>query len=508
MIDEFFPSNSTALNDKKTSVQSLLFGHRIKPQQTRYEYLVEFLQVAMARKNIGEDLSFSEMFPICEDVNRQAIEYHPISNMGLKRFLFFNNSRLDTKSEADREAYKKCISILNERVNTDGIDDLSADECITILQNVLYGFSIENAGRSWFYKTLFPVCPAVLFPESVGRKNKRKDVVYDSPEVDSSFDFNSYTYMARGGEVYYLHLLHAANAQGEDRCAKLEKQLRTMINSIPELSRLCDFIQNEWIEGNQFEENDLDCVKKTIGFIPSSFGYRDANTLSELICFLSNQIQPMEKMDILSYGIVLQLFRLMTTTAAKGSGTCGSAWVLDMCNSGRKEQAEIRKLASKAFSMNEEAFTKYIDIGIEHFHSDWNDDEKAKYRKGASEDTVKLVRKLGKGMGIIIPINGQFMRFTLSEEVIKFLVMSLIPPTSKVTFDHFLDLLYDHFEMVVSAEHYLRAVNEGKAAKCSSLTFLNENKTAFAQKLKNCGFLRDLSDATAIVENPYEMEDD
>ena len=111
-------------------------------------------------------------------------------------------------------------------------------------------------------------------------------------------------------------------------------------------------------------------------------------------------------------------------------------------------------------------------------------------------------------MGIIIPINGQFMRFTLSEEVIKFLVMSLIPPTSKVTFDYFLDLLYDHFEMVVSAEHYLRAVSEGKAAKCSSLTFLSGNKTAFAQKLKNCGFLRDLSDATAIVENPYEREDD
>ena len=508
MINDFFPSNGTISREKSTSVQSLLFGHRIKPQQTRYEYLVEFLQVAMARKNIGEDLSFSEMFPICEEVNEQVIDYHPISNMGLKRFLFFNNSRLDTKSDADRKAYKKCLEIMKEKINAEGIDDLSVNECITILQNVLYGFSVENAGRSWFYKTLFPVCPAVLFPESVGRKNKRKDVAYDSPEVDASFDFNSYTYMARGGEVYYLHLLHAANTQGANISMKLEKQLRKMINSIPELSRLCDFIQNEWVEGNQFEEDDLDCVKKTIGFIPSSFGYRDANTFSELICFLSNRVQPMEKMDILSYGIVIQLFRLMTTTAAKGSETCGSAWVLDMCDAGKKEQAEIRKLASKAFRMNEEAFTKYIDIGIKHFRDDCDDDTKAKYRKDALGDTVKLIRKLGKSMGIIIPNNGKYMRFTLSEEVIKFLVMSLIPPSSKVTFDYFLDLLYDHFEMVVSSEHYLRAVSEGKAAKSSSLTFLNENKNAFAQKLKNCGFLRDLSDATAIVENPYEREDD
>ena len=41
-----------------------------------------------------------------------------------------------------------------------------------------------------------------------------------------------------------------------------------------------------------------------------------------------------------------------------------------------------------------------------------------------------------------------------------------------------------------------------------NLSFLEENKIAFSQKLKECGFLRDLSDATAIVENPYESEDE
>ena len=40
--------------DKKNyPLQSLLFGHRIQPSQTKYEYLIEFLQVAIAEKQGG-----------------------------------------------------------------------------------------------------------------------------------------------------------------------------------------------------------------------------------------------------------------------------------------------------------------------------------------------------------------------------------------------------------------------------------------------------------------------
>jgi hypothetical protein len=85
--------------------------------------------------------------------------------------------------------------------------------------------------------------------------------------------------------------------------------------------------------------------------------------------------------------------------------------------------------------------------------------------------------------------------------------MSLVPASSKVTFDHFLDMLYDHYEIVITPEHYAKAASEGKIVSQGNVTFLQANKGDFAQKLKNCGFLRDLSDATSIVENPYEKEE-
>ena len=40
---------------KKYPLQSILFGHRIQPSQTKYEYLIEFLQVAISKKANEKD---------------------------------------------------------------------------------------------------------------------------------------------------------------------------------------------------------------------------------------------------------------------------------------------------------------------------------------------------------------------------------------------------------------------------------------------------------------------
>lgn len=512
MSDVMYPEGVLGVKIEKASVQSYLFGHRIKPQQTCYEYLSEFLQVALAPKRIADtdNTNFcSDYFIVSEETARHAIEYRPISNMGLKRFVFFNNSRLDTKAAIDKKAYKQCVEILTSCMETDNMNSVEEKDLISILQNILYGFSIENAGRSWFNKNLLPICPEVLFPESLARKRLRSSADPGTYELDSKFDFNSYTYMARGGEVYYLHLLHAINYYDPHKKDLIERQLNRLLHSIPQLSEISSFIQQEWVKGMNFDESDMKkpVVKKTMGAIPLYYAYRDQHTLSEITNYLDNHIQPMEKINILSQGIVLQLFRLMTTTAAKNSNSAGSAWLIDVCDQNRREYDEIRKLSSRCFQMNEESILKYIDIGIEHYANECSDEEKNKKRNDAEKDTTKLIRKVGKSMGIIKPLNGPNMRFTLSEDIIKFLVMSLIPAGSKVTFDRFLDMLYDHFEMIISPVHYERAVTEGKIISHGNAAFLKTNQSDFAIKLKNCGLLRDLSDATAIVENPYESEE-
>ena len=511
MSDGMYPEGVMGKKIEKASVQSYLFGHRLKPQQTCYEYLSEFLQAALAPKRLADTANreyVCDYFPVSEETAYHAIEYKPVSNMGLKRFVFFNNSRLDTKAAIDKNAYQRCVEALSSCMETENDGNIEKKDLILILQNIMYGFSIENAGRSWFNKNLLPICPEVLFPESLARKRLRSNADPDTYEIDSEFDFNSYTYMARGGEVYYLHLLHAINYGGQDRKNLLESQIDRLLSSIPQLSEISRFIQQEWVRDMGFEEAEMQesPVKKCMGAIPLDYAYRDEQTLSEITTYLDNHIQPMEKINLLSEGIVLQLFRLMTTTAAKNSHSAGSAWMIDVCDQSKREYDEIRKLSAGCFRMNEESILKYIDMGIKRYMSDSGEEEKDKKRKDAEKDTTRLIRKLGKSMGIIKPLNGADMRFTLSEDIIKFLVMSLIPAGDKVTFDRFLDLLYDHFEMVVSPVHYERAVAENKMISQGNAAFLTANQSAFAMKLKNCGLLRDLSDATAIVENPYESE--
>ena len=71
MIKGLFPTGVLSPDEKRVSAQSLLFGHRIKPQQTLYEYLIEFFSVAMAHKRIANgssDKIYVDMFPLCDDI--------------------------------------------------------------------------------------------------------------------------------------------------------------------------------------------------------------------------------------------------------------------------------------------------------------------------------------------------------------------------------------------------------------------------------------------------------
>lgn len=384
MLNELFPQGALDPDAKECSIQSLLFGHRIKPAQTRYEYLAEFLQIAMAKKRIADDeSSFSnEMFIISDSVNNHMIEYTPISNMGLKRFIFFDNSRLDTKSPIDEEAYKKCLKILSADIDIDS-NHIDEKDAIFILQNILYGFSIENSGRSWFNKNLLPICPEVLFPESLAKKSLRDDAKMEDISLDTSFEFNSYTYMVRGGEIYYLHVLHALNNGEIEKKELLEKQINRMLSGIPQLGEVSRYIQKKWEDGMNFDNQDSDkpAVKKTTKAIPLDYKYRDKYTVSELTTFLDNRIQPMEKIDLLSYGIVMQIFRMMTTIASNGSDNAGSIWLIDVCSPDRKEHSEVKKLASRCFALNEESFTKYIDKGIGYFYPNDTEEQKNDSRK-------------------------------------------------------------------------------------------------------------------------------
>ena len=121
----------------------------------------------------------------------------------------------------------------------------------------------------------------------------------------------------------------------------------------------------------------------------------------------------------------------------------------------------------------------------------------------AKKSSLDVFRAKGKEMQCIIPTNGQFERFSLSEDIIRFLVLSLVPPKKKMTLNMFLEKLYIHFGIIIGPEEYRKSIESNNKLDASLANSFIENVNAFQGFLKSTGFLRELSDATSIVVNPY-----
>ena len=487
---------------KPIPLQSYLFGHRIQPSQTKYEYLIEFLQVVLAKKFNAYGKSFDDVFfPVDQSALEETIKYQPETRIGLKRFVFFPKSKLEGKAEVDKEAYENCVDELIRNINSKS--ENKRKNSVKIIQNLLRGFSAVNQSRSWFDQNMLPICPEVILPEGMGVKKWRQGLKFETcdPNVDGKFDYHRYTYMCRGGEVYYLHLLAAINRYPEYQTV-LSVRLKEMINSFPQFSYLCNFIQDTWdnymlvTEGKKTETKEL-------GLIPASFQVRDKFLLKELNNFLNSKTHPFEKMEMLANGIILQLLRAMYLAASTPEES--NCWVIDI-NCRGYENLEMKKIAISSFKHNEEVINNYLYRELDGLRDRLSETDERKIIKGAADDSYRLFRKLGKMIGIVIPATGPGMRFSLSEDIIKFLVLSIIPPQGMITLDEFIDQLYLHFGMVIGPQQYRKEMGTSAVKRIGELSFMEENERAFGQKLKDCGFLRDLSDATSIVENPYESE--
>jgi hypothetical protein len=495
---------------EKYPLQSKLFGHRFTQNQTLYEYILEFLLVAVSKKNIGEE---NELFPLTADVYTNEISYMPEGRVGLKRFVFFEKSKQEGRFQLDTMAYDLCVSYIKNKIEIDNTKEfIDEDYVISLFQNLLYGFNAVIQNRSWFAQSLLPICKEFIFPEIMGIKDKRKKLPYDNQfndefkkNVDTLFEKYRYNFMARGGEVFYLHVLKAINDYKEYK-SDIEKGFESLISQFKEFSNLSNYIDKTWREGSG-EEIETIKINKTLGTIPDGFNAREEKTLIELCNILNSNMHPFEKIDILSYGIILQIMTMTYQQTRNLIEKQPGFLILDInCNRSNSHE-EVKKLAVNNYIQYEEDYLKSLYKNVKgNANKDKFGEDKSEKETidDAIEDSIKVYRKLGKRIGIIRPINEKGMRFTLNENILKFLVTSLIPPNSKITLNRFLYKIHDHFKIVIGQVEYKKEVTNGNADYLSDISFLDQNKEDFQLMLRECGFLRELSDSTSIVENPYK----
>ena len=508
-----FPNNSEL--QKENPLESKVFGHRFRQDQTIYEYLLEFLVVLTSKKNIAPEDSndyVEEYFPNIEEASLKKIKYIPTNNVGLKRFIFFLNSKQEGRFGIDEKAFDELNEFIKGKLDITMSDDMINKEFIVkMMQNLLYGFSAVTENRSWFAQSMLPICPSVITTEIMGKTSARKNKTYPDNEfrnrVDRDFETSKYSFMARGGEIYYLHVLRALSHYPAYK-EKIELGLHNLINQFPEMEKMCNDIQQTWLlEGlgvtgyadDEETANRVPPVVKTLGTIPDGFCSREENTLMELCNILSSDMHPFEKLDILSYGIILQLIIMTYDQARYASGKEQGSILIDINCYKNDSNDEIKKAAHNNYN---EYSQDIVDALFENLEG--NVKEKSTEEKTISDaidNSIKVYKKIGKRVGILKPDNEKYLRFTINEKMLKYLVLSLIKPGTKMTLDRFIEKIYEQYRLVIGPDEYIASINTRKFKVDE--TYLEKNKKDFQTMLKESGFLRELSDSTSIVTNPY-----
>lgn len=484
--DKYYPNNDYLKEYNNKNIGIKAFGSRLYADQTLYEYLIEFLLIFISKKSESE----SEVMKF-HDSNKLNFDYYTELKIGLKRFIFFENSKLDTKYDIDKIFYKNLKKKLESKIEKEDEDDFFQDENIAeIFQEFFYGFSAVLKNRSWFAQSLLPLCPEIIFPESIAGKTKRESIKIDDTsltlsKIEKEFKLNEHDFLARGGEVYYLHIILGLKNNNILK-EKLEYLLKEMMDN-EKISRLARIIQNVSDEMIELKKEDA-WYKKSMKFIPYNYEKRGQESCKEIINLLSNGIDNFKKIELFSIGMMLQIFRMIQERSIEVNLN-KAFWIVSLC-----DDEVVKKFSIESYK----EFENQIEEKLKEY---WEEDFKR--LNDGKKHSINLIRKLGKQIGFIVPPKGKNMRFTFSEEILKFLVLAIVKPREKMEFNTFLDKLYEKFGIVISPEH-IGIVYKGIDTKVEMQGYFEKNKLALQNFLKNIGFLRNLSDATSIVENPYD----
>lgn len=483
---------------KEANLSIALLGNRIHCDQTLVEYLIEFLLVfASAKDRSGEGkLRFHTQTELLEG----KTNYYVNVNAALRRFIFYNNCKQESRSVIDDKANQAHWNYLRDTA-CDGTDD------IDLIHDLLHSYTIVTRNRGWYAQALLPVSPELLLPDLQGIKARQKDGAnwdLDGNEVDDKFIFDKHNFLARGGQMLYLHLLQGlqySDEAGLDDRSAIEALLRNMLQDAGnKVSLLADFVQQEW---DCHRQNPLPLKSYTMGYVQDGFSIRAERFVQEVRNFLSCDIHPIARIELLSQGLVLSLLRAMHVAAAHriSPDTPEPLWIMDMSDMGGT--SNIAKLSAASYRAAYDSFLSAMSIIYDT--QGRPAEERFKSLQDGKKESADIFKNLAKEMKLVIPSRGSYERFSLPEPLARYLVLSLIKPDTKMTLDTFLERLYDHFRIVIAPAQYRQAVSESNWHESENMAdYFDINARCFQDFLKQCGFLRDLSDATAIVVNPYQ----
>ena len=524
-----FPDINKPL-DKQNNTAARIFGNRFLKDQSLYEYLIEFLIIISSAKYYDEQEGSYKGFFRFHDLTSKDFGYYVNHFIALRRFIFLDKSKLSKILPIDLFAYSEHCKAMKEYFENKGFP--SDNHLTEFIQDLLFGYAVVLKDRNWCAQRLLPICPELLFTDlmpNINQRNKNKkdnkdktelsNSIDDVIEADKKFDFDKRNFLARGGEVYYLHLLeYLSKHENVEQKLFLEKLIYNLLTkNNSKISALARFVQKIWDDYVVGSKEQTGVTKESLQRLSLSYIPKDRYSkcegvaVEELINFLNSDFNSIDKMDIFAKGLMLQVFRMMifavedylvdyakdNPQSADSVGRLKSAFSLVIDAGPKCSSMLFKRFSSLNYSKLESSFRTVVSIEEQN----GSPDDRMKNEKSAIKNSYEIISQKGKEMQFIVPVKGKYTRFTINEDLVKFLVLSLVPPKSKVTYDQFLDKVYTHFHFVIGVVEYSKYCSNDNSSLSNEF---KKNSDVFLELLKNSGFLDELSDATSIVINPFD----
>jgi len=418
---------------------------------------------------------------------------------------------------------------------------LDKDDVLKTLENLFLGFQSVGGQRTWCAASFLPITRELIADESIWRETAARAKAVENWEIALNyFSHTQQLFLARSGALLYLQVCNAlrqapANFQSwastaglsltqresspPELLAALESSLSSVLDACPEtVGKLAEFLDTG-VEPNTARQTDFQLGTNeprfaSCGWCPAESWPEGLLFVIELLRICEAAIDPIERLEILEISCAMQVLRSLCAQSARyaldgiqwmdGIGPLGYIWALSDPSG---DVAVIKQISRR----NVNAVQRLIYNAVRHPDvlaglQGLNDSELAKvYKDADGRYGHKLFLTVAKRIGLIVPKRGAGARFVFNDRLLRFLVLSVLRPGERVTYDTFKQLLLAHYGIVVD-DHGLASSCEWSGT--SRLTTLGCKADEWLiEMLDAAGVLIRLSDSCSLVLNPFDGEE-
>ena len=222
----------------------------------------------------------------------------------------------------------------------------------------------------------------------------------------------------------------------------------------------------------------------------------------ELCRLLNMNVDLMEMVELLQIACAMQVMRSLLAQSYR-NGAAGQSDKHGFCYRMLFSAPNEANRRLKSLSIDS---CKYVGLGIWHAlrtSEIYKQVPEKNYIDADRRYGNKLFVKIGKSIGLIVPRAGSGARFILTDKILRFLLLTLVPG-QRMSLDTFKNRVERHYGFVFDEERLKQSPDWQD--KQERLSEHQPTPIYLEQMLDASGVLENLSDSCSLIKNPFSKE--